>query len=450
MIKSYLYCKKQNGCDIVNRSWKKSFCVLIALVASISTWGAASGDTDEENFSLGIFGNANMDETIDEQDMVYVQEVILGTKPATNLADANYDGKIDADDITWIEQIIRGEEKELTIIDDAGDVITFQKPINRVVLIEGYAALYETWRALNMKDKVTGIKDRYVRPDGIRYSERYYPELTTKKNVGSTEEPDLEVIANIAPDIFFIDWSPMYGMKEKLAKSLPQLPAVCMDITYENFTRNTRMTGYIFDKREEAEEYINWRNGLKDTIEKQTKGLPDDKRPSVFLSSYEPGINDFPARGGSRYDPLVDGAGGTNICEGLIGLPTANKVSAEWILKQNPDVIIFTASNAYTGFEFNSDDPSKLAALYEDFMNRSEFSEIDAVKNKRVYFICLPWLLYGGASGIITEAYFAKWIQQDLSNDIDPLAIHQKFLELQGVDLDLEKYGVFVYPPLEK
>jgi len=439
---------RAKGVIRMNEYWKILLCVLATLIAFISACSATS--ENDEDFSLNIFGNANLDNIIDERDVAYVRDVINGTKPATNLSDANYDGTIDENDITQIEETIREDEKQLTIIDDAGDIITVPQPINHVALIEGYAALYETWRALGINDKVIGINDRYVEPNGIRYSKRYYPELTTKRNIGSTEEPDLEVIASLAPDVFFVDWSPMYDIKSKLAKALPHLPVVCMDITYENFTRNTRMTGYILDNRENAEKYIDWRNGQKDAVEKATKELPDDKRPSVFMSSYEPGINDFPARGGSRYDPLINGAGGKNICEGLVGLPTSNKVSAEWIIDKNPDIIIFTAAITYCGYEFNADDPSKLASLYMDFMNRSEFAKTNAVKNKRVYFICLPNLLYGGASGIITEAYFSKWMQPNLTKEIDPLEIHKEFLNLQGVNLDLTKYGVFVYPPLEK
>ena len=119
-------------------------------------------------------------------------------------------------------------------------------------------------------------------------------------------------------------------------------------------------------------------------------------------------------------------------------------------MKKIQIIIIFTASNSYSGYEFSADNSSKLAALYRDFMNRSEFAKINAVKNKRVYFICLPYLLYGGASGIITEAYFAKWMQPNLTAEIDPVGIHKEFLKQQGVELDLVKYGVFVYPPLEK
>jgi len=396
------------------------------------------------DFTLDIFGNTNEDDTINIQDVTYTEKIVLEYKDETKLADAKYDGEIDILDVTQIELIMLGEEKELTFIDDMYDVITVQKPINRIVLIEGYAALYETWRALDIDDKVVGINARYTEPGGARYSERYYPELITKQCVGSTKEPDIEQIISLAPDILYIDWGPMYGIKPKIAEVIPNLPVICMDITDANFTRNTIKTGYIFDKRKEAGEYINWRNNWKNTIEELTAELPDDERPIVFLSSYMPEITEFSIRGGPRYDPLIIGAGGKSISEGMTPFV---KVDAEWILERNPDIIIFTAGVVYCGYDF--DDPSELADLYKNFMNRPEFKQVNAIKNKKVYFINLPHLLYGGASGTITEAYFAKWMQPDLTTDIHPQQIHQEFLEFQGLDLSLNQHAVFVYPPLE-
>jgi len=52
------------------------------------------------DYTLGIFGNANMDDTIDEDDIEYVEEIIEGTNGRTELADANYDGEINDGDIT--------------------------------------------------------------------------------------------------------------------------------------------------------------------------------------------------------------------------------------------------------------------------------------------------------------------------------------------------------------
>jgi len=65
------------------------------------------------NDLLGVFGNANMDETIDEDDIAYVEGVIKGTNETTEFSDANYDGEVTEKDITQIEQIINGEESEI-------------------------------------------------------------------------------------------------------------------------------------------------------------------------------------------------------------------------------------------------------------------------------------------------------------------------------------------------
>ena len=43
----------------------------------------------------------------------------------------------------------------------------------------------------------------------------------------------------------------------------------------------------------------------------------------------------------------------------------------------------------------------------------------------------------------------AKWFHPDLFKDLDPEAIHQEYLtRFQNLDYDLDKNGVFVYPPL--
>jgi len=82
--------------------------VLFATSTLLTTAAAVSSD-----HTLKVFGNANMDDTIDEADIEYVQGVIDGTNEETELADANYDGEIDEEDIARIERIIDGGETEL-------------------------------------------------------------------------------------------------------------------------------------------------------------------------------------------------------------------------------------------------------------------------------------------------------------------------------------------------
>ena len=69
------------------------------LLASIPTVSAS-----EE-----LYGDANGDGKIDMRDVTYVGLIILGKKPANELADANQDGRRNVLDITYIELIILGK-----------------------------------------------------------------------------------------------------------------------------------------------------------------------------------------------------------------------------------------------------------------------------------------------------------------------------------------------------
>ena len=393
------------------------------------------------DYTLGIFGNANEDETINMQDVTYTELIILEYRDRTELADAKYDDKINMQDVTQIELTILGKEKELTIVDEPGDAVTVSKPINTVVYVGHNAFVYETWRALGMADRLVGTTDRFVKPGGYRYSENYYPELLTMRSVGTLAEPDFEEIVDLAPDLLYTD-EVQYDIKSMAANKIPGLPVICMDIDPAHFTENTRITGYVFDMRDEADEYIDWRNGWQDTIEDMTAGLSDDERPLVLMSYYNPGSNEFSVRSGdSPFHPMIVGAGGKNIGEDLIGNV---KVDVEWIVDRNPEIIVFSAANTYCGYDF--DDSSELAAQYDDFMSRSDFAGVSAVVNKRVYFINYAHLCVGGASGTIAEAYMGKWFQPDIFADLDPLDMQREFLEFQGIDFDLGEHGVFVYP----
>ncbi|MHC1572719.1 MAG: ABC transporter substrate-binding protein [Methanosarcinales archaeon] len=417
-----------------------SLLAIAMVLASVSLLNIVPVSASDD-YTLGIYGNANQDDTIDMRDVTKIARMICWLEDEVELADAKYDGNINVLDIIQTELTILGREKEMTMIDEPGDAVTVQKPINSIVYVGHNAFVYETWRALGMADKLVATTDRFIKPGGYRYSVNYYPELLTMRSVGTLQEPDFEEIVDIAPDLLYTDEA-KYDIKPMAANKIPGLPVICMDIDPAHFTENTRITGYIFDRREEAEEYIDWRNGWRDTIEERTAGLSDDERPLVLMSYYKPGSNEFSVRSGdSPFHPMIVGAGGKNIGEDLTGYV---KVDAEWIVDRDPDIIVFSAANTYCGYDF--DDNSELAALYDDFMSRPDFAGVSAVVNKRVYFINYAHLCVGGASGTIAEAYMGKWFQPDLFADIDPQEIQQEFLEFQGVDFDLSEHGVFVYP----
>jgi iron complex transport system substrate-binding protein len=116
----------------------------------------------EGDYVLGVYGNANEDDTIDMRDLTYVKLIFFGKKPETELADAKYDGKINPLDFIQIKLIIVGKEKEITFKsasetykDIPSEAITIRKPVKRIV-IAGFESA-EVLRALNAADKVVGV-----------------------------------------------------------------------------------------------------------------------------------------------------------------------------------------------------------------------------------------------------------------------------------------------------
>ena len=396
---------------------------------------------------LDVYGNANEDDTIDMRDTTYIKLVIFGKKPKTDLADANYDGKVSMLDVGQTKLIILGKDKELTLKDNGEATVTIQKPVNRAIYLTHNTYVYETLRALDVGDSIIGITERFVKPGGYRYSENYFPELLNVKCIGTYALPDYEEVLNLHPDLVYIDKYIQTSPREEL----PGISAVDLDMVMEtttvDFTKIINKIGYIYDKREAAEEYIDWRNGWVNTLKERTERLSADKKPLVLLTSYKPEAKEIKVSTGESLEhPMIVIAGGRNIGEEFSG-PWSFSVDLEWIIEQNPDIVILkTAIGDESGFDFDS--PAKVAAIRADFMNRPEFANLKAVKNGNVYTINYAHLVVGGASSLIGTAYFAKWCQPDLFEDLEPEAILQEFLDrFQHIDFDVKEHGVFVYHP---
>jgi hypothetical protein len=154
--------------------------LLLMSCAPLAIIPAAAAD-----YTLDIFGNANMDDTIDEDDIAYVEGIIKGTNERTELADANYDSEVDEDDITRIEQIIRGEEKQLTIIDTAGNIVTIDKPLERVAVLNWNTL--EAMRSLKLEnEKIICVSKSTIG------KEKFFPEFKDSPSAGSGWSPDIE------------------------------------------------------------------------------------------------------------------------------------------------------------------------------------------------------------------------------------------------------------------
>ena len=276
----------------------------------------------------------------------------------------------------------------------------------------------------------------------IRDNPIWFPELSRLPLTGTFSRQDYEAILNLNTDVVLAH--PRWVDEEKL----PGVTVIGLSLTHpKGFTERVRLLGYILDKEEEAEEYINWHDGYIEKIKSRTEGLSEDEKPRVLLQSLSQvgaAYNCFP--GGTRMHEICDMAGGINIGADLKCGHICN-VDPEWLIVQNPDRIVL-----WSRFICNyaMDDPSEMAALRDDFLNRPELANVNAVKTSSIYVLANRELATGGSGCLLGLAYLAKWFYPDLFEDLDPQAIHQEYLDrFQRIDFNVYEHGVFVYPPLE-
>ncbi|MHC1588246.1 MAG: hypothetical protein ACXQS1_00340, partial [Methermicoccaceae archaeon] len=113
--------------------------------------------------------------------------------------------------------------------------------------------------------------------------------------------------------------------------------------------------------------------------------------------------------------------------------------SVAWI---DPDVIIRIAKSEGG---YDTHDSSELRALRDDIIRRTELANVSAVKNGTIYVISND--IFGGVRHFIGMGYVAKWLYPGRFSDLDPQAVHRRYLtEFQGLSSSLVDNGVFVWP----
>ena len=398
--------------------------------ASASTITTAS----EDDYVLGIYGNANEDDTIDMGDVVYTKLAIFGKKPKTELCDAKYDGRINVLDVIQTKLIILGKEKELTFIDFRGEAVTVKKPVMTMVVFSDSTA--DVIRVLEAEDKVVGIGS------GLAKEKILLPMMSKLPTVGGSP-PDYEAILDLKPDIILPVGKGNEVLEEKLE---PYVTVVRFDFyRHEIMTKQIMELGYILDKEDKAKEFSDFHSSILNKVKERTEELSEDKKPRVLHCTY-PGLQAIIPK--KYIGSLCTLAGGNNIAADLPAEGLVVKVDPEWILVQNPDIVIV---KEFSGLPsgYGIDDINGAKKKIEQIMNEPGWDHITAVRDRKVYIEVSD--IDCGPQSFITIAYMAKWFYPELFDDLDPEEIHQEYIDrFQRIDYDLDEHGVFVYPPIIK
>lgn len=341
-----------------------------------------------------------------------------------------------------------GADYPLTITDSAGRDITFTVPVERVIVLNSDAA--EAVAMLGATDKVVGVSDTVTKKG------YYFPQLKKKQSVGKWNQPDYEMIGEIAkggeesikPDIIVIGYSypdksyGIYGV-EKGLKPFQNIQAVALDFyKAENMTREIEILGKILNKEDAAQDYINWYDSKISEVEQAVK---DQNKPKVY-AEWSSTAGDLSTLGsGSGFDQVLSKANGYNIAKKLND--AYPKVGWEWVITQNPEVIIKRQTQSSTQTQIGwqegpSSDTVSLENVRNGILSRSGASGISAVKANKVYV--MDWDVLNGLDQVVGITYLAKLLHPSV--DLDPISVHKEYLKRLG--LEYPEGRTFVYPEL--
>lgn len=290
----------------------------------------------------------------------------------------------------------------VTFTDTSGNEVTLPAPAERVICLNSDAA--EMMIALGAGNKVVGLTDT-IMTDPVLMSH-----MPNAVSVGEWQTPSVEKILALDPDV-------VIAYSSSKPKNADQCTSAGINLTYldcykiSTLEQDVRSLGTLIDAKERAEEYISFMKKWENEVESRVAGIPGDATPTVYIEGY----SDYSAQGkGSGVDLLMGIAKGKNLAADLG--EQWPKVTPEWVISENPSLIIKTASLK----------PDKsLEQVRDDLLRRTGFDTLAAINNEQV-FVLNGDLIYGPRSpaGLV---YLAKALHLDECKDLSPSDVMEEY-----------------------
>ncbi|ADN35400.1 periplasmic binding protein [Methanolacinia petrolearia DSM 11571] len=411
---------------------KAEFFLILMLSAAFLFTVPVYAATQENSESLPLDNNSDLEIKADElapEILSYLTEKYINGNDS-----AVYDK--DLADAAYIYSNWNGKPK--TVTDTKGQEITLYRPLRNIAVMN--SETLETMRSLGLDEDIVSGVGKYTLADEV-----FFPEYSDKENTGSVWSPDYEKIISLSPDAVFLYADFMEEtadeIQEKIQSMDPSIKVFRFDMYYPStYINETKLLGEVIDKEDEAEKLTGFYNEQMNAIDSAYENIPKDERTQVYFESW---VDYKSAANGSGYNEKINLAGGVSIFEDAT--PEYPIVSPEEILVKNPDVIVkLIGSGELTFGGYEDNNTEKAQEVYETITSRAGWQNLDAVKDDHVYILSND--IFGGPEYIIGTLYLAKWMYPDELENVDPTAVHQKYIsEFQHLDFDVDNNGVFVW-----
>lgn len=277
-------------------------------------------------------------------------------------------------------------------------------PVTRIVVANSNAA--EVLIAIGAKDRIVGVSDT------VKSHPILGPQFESTESIGNWQTPNVERILALRPDV-------VISYASSVPKNVDQFTAARIPILFldcyrlDTLPADVRVLGNLTGNEAESERYVDFMEEHVETVRSRLGNLsPASPLPSVYFEGY----SEYVAQPGSSGSGLlVRLAGGKNIGENLPG--SAPKVNAEWLVTEDPEVIVKVVSL--------SKDGTNMTDVRSRILNRTGLGNVTAIRSGRTY--CISGDIAYGPRSLVGLLYFARILHPAEFPDIRPQGVLDEY-----------------------
>lgn len=254
---------------------------------------------------------------------------------------------------------IKEDKIPLTIIDVTGTAVNIPQEPQRIISIA--PSNTEILFALGLEDKIVGITNYCNFPEETKNIEK----------IGETFPLNLEKIVSLKPDLILAYAGQLNEIPRLRELGLNTI--VIEPLSLKETLKSIQMVATVCGIPEKGNILVENLSQRIDQIKTEVSNLEITKKPKVFIGGIYETI--WTPGEGTLFNELISLAGGINMAAGFSGW---TKISPEFIVKEDPDIIIIPIGAMNPGDELK---------IKENISLRPGWSNLSAVKTQKIFIV---------------------------------------------------------------